>query len=94
MDTVAFFKGYLFKSAEEIPGGKAEGKPTSKYDAKELAEGIKVEREHTPDTNVAKEIAKDHLEEFPDYYTRLKKMEEEAKAEGGETMASEEEEED
>lgn len=41
----------------------------------ELSMGIKVEKEHTSDEKVAKEIALDHLKELPDYYTRLKKME-------------------
>jgi hypothetical protein len=42
---------------------------------KELAIGVKVEQEHTKDLDLANEIARDHLNEFPDYYTRLKKME-------------------
>jgi len=47
-------------------------------DPKELAMGVKVEMEHTTDAEIAKRIALDHLEEIEDYYTRLKKMEEEA----------------
>ena len=43
--------------------------------------GKKVELEHVKDEKLAKEIAMDHLEEIPDYYTRLKKMEKEAKKE-------------
>ena len=34
--------------------------------------------EHTDDAQLAKEIAKDHLEEHDDYYDRLKEMEKEA----------------
>lgn len=45
---------------------------------KELKMGIEVETEHTKDKNKAKEIAMDHLTEFPDYYTRIKKMEKSA----------------
>lgn len=41
--------------------------------------GIEVEKEHTDDEEIAKRIALDHLKEFPDYYTRLKKMEDEAR---------------
>ena len=41
----------------------------------QLNKGIKVELEHTGDRLVAKEIALDHLNELPDYYDRLKKME-------------------
>jgi len=49
------------------------------YDKKELAMGIIIEQEHTAQKNIAKIIAKHHLNEFPDYYTRLKKMESKAK---------------
>jgi len=42
----------------------------------QLAMGIKAEKEHTSDMLVAKEIALDHLNELPDYYTKLEKMEE------------------
>jgi len=38
--------------------------------------GIKVEMEHTNDESLAKSIAKDHLLEISDYYTKLKKVEE------------------
>jgi len=40
--------------------------------------GIKVEMEHTTDKTLAERVAKDHLTEIPDYYTRLDKMESEA----------------
>lgn len=42
----------------------------------QLKMGIGVEQEHTKDPDQAREIALDHLKELPDYYTRLKKMEE------------------
>jgi len=53
------------------------------YDAKELAMGKQVEMEHLKGSPLKKEIlemiaekiAKDHLAEIPDYYTRLKAME-------------------
>jgi hypothetical protein len=38
---------------------------------KQLVQGIQVEKEHTKSANVAKEIALDHLNEDPDYYTKL-----------------------
>jgi len=63
------------KTAEAIPGGKASGKPDSAYPADQLRMGIEVEKEHTDDPQKAKEIAKDHLEEHPRYYSALKKME-------------------
>lgn len=50
------------------------GVPTQKI-LDQLKVGIKVEREHTTDAAVAREIALDHLAELPDYYTRLKQVE-------------------
>lgn len=41
----------------------------------QLAKGIRVEKEHTSDEKIAREIALDHLSEFPDYYDRLAKVE-------------------
>jgi hypothetical protein len=41
----------------------------------QLRQGIQVELEHTTDQDVAREIALDHLNELPDYYTRLRRME-------------------
>mgnify|MGYP001043974500 CR=1 FL=1 len=41
----------------------------------ELKKGVKVEMEHTPDKMTAMEIALDHLNEMPDYYSKLNDME-------------------
>ena len=41
--------------------------------------GIPIEHEHTKDKDLATDIALQHLDEIPDYYTRLKKMEASAK---------------
>ncbi len=61
----------------------------SKFDINQFLIGINVELEHgrrDPDTNVTNDdpivtgkIARAHLNEFPDYYDRLEKLEEEAK---------------
>jgi len=64
------------KYREILKGGRADGMDITRYEFKELLVGIKVEREHTTDKYMALEIATDHLEEFPDYYTRLEEMEE------------------
>lgn len=48
---------------------------TIDYDPKQLEIGIKVEHEHTKLRGVAEIIAKQHLAEDPEYYTKLKKME-------------------
>lgn len=42
---------------------------------RQLAKGVKVEREHTTNELIAREIALDHISEFPDYYDRLAKVE-------------------
>ncbi len=65
--------------------GKHQDDPDSKFDPKELEMGISVEKEHTDCPEIAKQIARDHLSEpgLEDYYTRLKKMEEDAKKEKG-----------
>jgi len=42
---------------------------------KEHKKGTEVELEHTSSWEVAAEIAKDHLFEDPQYYTKLSKME-------------------
>lgn len=49
----------------------AEG--TFRPDPKELALGIEVELEHTSSRQKARQIAIEHLQETPDYYTRLHK---------------------
>jgi hypothetical protein len=46
---------------------------------KQLKMGEKIEHEHTKNHELAREIALQHLDEIPDYYTRLKKMEADAK---------------
>ena len=62
---------------------KHEHVPDENFDQKQLEMGIKVEKEHTDDPEEAKEIAKDHLAELPDYYSRLKKMEAQGEKELG-----------
>jgi DNA-directed RNA polymerase alpha subunit len=63
---------------------------TSRFDAEQFRMGMDVELEHgthDPETNVTDDdvdvtakIARAHLNEFPDYYTRLAVMEAEAEA--------------
>jgi hypothetical protein len=68
--------------ADIIAGGFADGHKAKEYPSKQMEMGQKVEMEHTDTAALAKEIAKDHLEEIPDYYDRLDKMEEVAKQQG------------
>jgi len=67
-----------FKQVEE---GRAFGKPITNYNIEQLLIGMEVEMEHTKNPLFALTISMDHLEEFSDYYDRLLKMEDEAKAE-------------
>jgi hypothetical protein len=63
----------------------------SRFDLEQFRMGMDVELEHgtrEPETNVTDDdvimtakIARAHLNEFPDYYTRLAKMEAETEAE-------------
>ena len=50
-------------------------KPDSVFNKSQLQAGIRIEMEHTRSRTLAKEIAKHHLQEIPDYYTRLRRME-------------------
>jgi hypothetical protein len=89
-DIIAFAKEQTQKKAEQLVGGKADGKSlldiAAKHGvllnevAKEFKRGLKVEAEHTKSPNKQSEIAKDHLIESWNYYTYLleaeKKMEE------------------
>lgn len=78
-------KHFTTEEAERV--GKAIGINWSKFDIKQFRMGMDVELEHgtiSPSTNVTDndpvmtgKIALAHLNEFPDYYTRLEKMEEE-----------------
>ena len=61
-----------------LKGGLADGKPVTEYDLEQLLMGIKFEMEHTRDSFIALEIAMDHLERIPDYYSRLRRLEREA----------------
>ena len=72
---------------DQLKGGKSDGKDITKYDLKQILMGIKIEQEHTSNKMIALEITLDHLEEIPDYYTRLIEMEEEAEDEMEEVKA-------
>jgi len=66
----------IIKQASEfLVGGKGDGKPLSEFPKDQVSKGMKVEREHTTNPEVASEIVRDHLSESSDYYTELGKME-------------------
>ncbi len=79
-------KHFTTEEAKRI--GEALGMDWSKYDVEQYRMGLDVELEHglvDPHTNVTNndpmmtgKIALAHLNEIPDYYTRLEKMEREA----------------
>ena len=62
---------------DEMAGGLGDQKKPEDFDQEQLKMGINVEMEHTNDPKKALEIAMDHLTECPDYYTRLKGVEDE-----------------
>ena len=47
--------------------------PDNRFNKTQLRMGIKTEHEHTNCSKLAKQIAKAHLVEHKDYYTRLRK---------------------
>ena len=77
-----------FTAEETKRIGESLGIDWSKFDVEQYRMGLDVELEHglvDPHTNVTDDdptitgkIALAHLNEFPDYYTRLEKMEKEA----------------
>ena len=77
-----------FTAEEATKIGEELGIDWSKFDVEQFRVGMDVELEHgkvDPHTNVSDDdplvtgkIALAHLNEFPDYYDRLTKMEEEA----------------
>ena len=79
-------KSFTTEEAKKI--GEALGIDWTKFDVEQFRMGMDVELEHglrDPRTNVTNDnpmmtgkIAFAHLNEFPDYYTRLEKMEKEA----------------
>ena len=79
-------KHFTAEEAKQI--GEALDIDWSKFDSEQYRMGLDVELEHgliDPATNVTSDdpittgkIALAHLNEFPDYYTRLEKMEKEA----------------
>lgn len=68
----------LTKLITERPG-KHNDVSDDKFNPDQLKMGVGVEKEHSDSKPVRKAISKDHLKEIPDYYTRLNKMEDEAK---------------
>jgi hypothetical protein len=73
-------------SADRLPGGLADEKTNRDYNAAQIDMGRKVEMEHTDNPSVAEEIARDHLEEFPNYYTALDEMEKKLEKQHGDSM--------
>ena len=67
------FYEHLTEEVETLTGGVGDATAASDVDPEELSLGQTVEMEHTTDTNIATEIALDHLSEDPQYYTKLRK---------------------
>jgi hypothetical protein len=60
---------------DEIKGGLADKKDPKDLPPKQLKMGKRVEKEHTNNPALSREIAMDHLVEDKHYYSKLKKME-------------------
>ena len=67
--------GIDIKKTKSLENIAKKHKVSVEYLEKQLKKGIKIEMEHTTDKGEAEIIALHHLEEIPDYYTRLSKME-------------------
>jgi hypothetical protein len=81
--------GFTSEEARQIGAGIGIDWSSSPFDVEQFRRGLEVELEHgrrSPVTDVTGDdhlttgkIAWAHLREFPDYYSRLERMEEEAK---------------
>lgn len=69
---------FLWTQINRIPGEMPLPDPRT-IDPEQLKMGIEIEMEHSTRRGVARRIAMQHLAEIKDYYTRLRKMEAEAK---------------
>ena len=66
------------KHKDQLKGGLADNMDPLGFDMKSLLKGMRIEREHTKDLNITRELAMDHLTEDPKYYDKLEKMEKSA----------------
>jgi len=73
--------GKKFKSHKTVEQIAKKHRLDVSFIQKQLDIGEPIEHEHTQDHDLARNIALQHLDEIPDYYTRLKKMESSAKKE-------------
>lgn len=79
MSGVNDLRSIVFSEEEKVMGGKADDMSVKdladKHNVdvrdieKEIEVGVRIEMEHTDDKEIAREIAMDHIFEFPDYYT-------------------------
>jgi len=60
---------------DSLPGGLADKGPPKDVDPKQVEKGLKVEKEHTSDPDLALEIVYDHLTEDATYYDKLEAIE-------------------
>jgi hypothetical protein len=65
----------IYAFATKLATLKQSAMPDEDFDAEQLKKGTEVETEHVDDPAIAKGIAKAHLKEDPEYYTKLAKME-------------------
>ena len=63
------------KWVDRLHGGKADDKTPDDFPKEDVDRGRKIEREHSNDPDIAREISLDHLCEHPNYYAGLEHME-------------------
>ena len=61
----------MIDNLNKLSGGVGDKAVPHDVDPIQLSTGIQIEMEHTNDTEIAKEIALDHLTEDPEYYSKL-----------------------
>jgi len=91
-------QGYNVHKAEQVAyrilsdivnTGKSKGKMPPGTPGKEVKQGVKVEKEHTPNPTIARKVVADHITETgPGYYPALLKMEKDLEKKGEPISAS------
>jgi hypothetical protein len=70
--------------SDMVNTGKSKGKMPAGTPKKEIKQGVKIEKEHTPNPTIARKVVADHVTETgPGYYPALVKMEKKLEKKGG-----------
>lgn len=69
------FKKFLDAKTPSLAEIAKKHNKSIEYMNRQLRVGIEIEKEHSSNEKIADEIARDHLNERPDYYAKLEKVE-------------------